>query len=142
MEDFLSKSIGSLDRDVMIKDIKLKNVNMPDKISEKVEFTVEDENGRTFTISDCWVESYKEKKEIKGLWYSVSKNGISPMSALAQFMKYHKIEKLNELIGKKVAVYPDKNNFLVLTTCVITEEDLKGSNDDTEKSKIKTNLFD
>jgi hypothetical protein len=143
MDEFLNKSIGSLDRDVTVKDIRLKNVSMPDKVSEKVEFTVEDENGRTFTISDCWIEDYKGNKDIKGLWYSTGKNGISPMSALAQLMKYHTIEKLSDFIGKKVAVYPDKNNYLVLTTCDITEDDLKPNISEAEEpKKTKGNLFD
>lgn len=143
MEDFLNKSIGSLDRDVTIKDIRLKSVSMPDKVSEKVEFTVEDENGRTFTISDCWIENFEGVKDIKGLWYSTGKNGISPMSAVAQLMKYHGVDKLNDFIGKKVAVYPDKNNYLVLTTCEITENDLKSSVVDEEKPKpTKAKLFD
>jgi len=142
MDDFLNKSIGSLDRDVTVKDISLKDVVMPDKVSEKVEFTVEDENGRTFTISDCWIEDYKGDKDIKGLWYSTGKNGISPMSALAQLMKYHSVGNLKEFIGKKLAVYPDKNNYLVLTACEITEEDLK-TNPVKEKPKpIKKELFD
>lgn len=143
MEDFLNKSIGSLDRDVTIKDIRLKSVSMPDKVSEKVEFTVEDENGRTFTISDCWVEDYKGTKDIKGLWYSTGKNGISPLSAVAQLMKYHNVTNLKEFIGKKIAVYPDKNNYLVLTTCDITESDLKSNVVIEEKQKpTKAQLFD
>lgn len=145
MEDFLNKSIGSLDRDVTVKDIRLKSVSMPDKVSEKVEFTVQDENERTFTISDCWVEDYKGTKDIKGLWYSTGKNGISPMSAVAQLMKYHNVEKLSEFIGKKLAVYPDKNNYLVLTTCDIDESDLKTSvveEDKQPKTTIKKQLFD
>jgi hypothetical protein len=143
MEDFLSKPIGSLDRDVTVKDIRLKSVSMPDKVSEKVEFTVEDENGRTFTISDCWVEDYKGDKDIKGLWYSVGKNGISPLSAVAQLMKYHNVSSLKEFIGKKLAVFPDKNNYLVLTTCDISENDLKTNVVIEEKPKpIKTQLFD
>jgi len=142
MEDFLNKSIGSLDRDVTIKDIRLKSVSMPDKVSEKVEFTVEDENGKTFTISDCWIENYEGNKEIKGLWYSVGKDGISPMSALAHFMKYYKVDKLNDFIGKKVAVYPDRNNYLVLSTCTITEEDLKPQIDKEQIKPIKVKLFE
>lgn len=142
MEDFLNKSIGSLDRDVTVKAINLKDVVMPDKVSQKVEFTVEDENGRNFTISDCWVEDYKGDKDIKGLWYSTGKNGISPMSAVAQLMKYHGVTKLNEFIGKKLAVYPDKNNYLVLTTCDIDESDLKATLVNEEKPKpIKKELF-
>lgn len=141
MDDFLNKSIGSIDRDVTIKEIKLKSVSMPDKVSEKVEFTVEDENGKTFTISDCWMENSEGNKEIKGLWYSTGKDGISPMSALAHFMKYNKVDKLSDLIGKKVTVYPDRNNYLVLTTCVITEEDLKPQINNEIKAK-RTNLFE
>lgn len=143
MEDFLNKAIGSLDRDVTVKDIRLKSVSMPDKVSEKVEFTVEDENNRTFTISDCWIEDYKGDKDIKGLWYSTGKNGISPMSAVAQLMKYHGVTKLNEFIDKKLPVYPDKNNYLVLTTCEITEDDLKSTMvpDKTPEPK-KGELFD
>jgi len=143
MEDFLNKAIGSLDRDVTVKDIRLKSVSMPDKVSEKVEFTVEDENGRTFTISDCWIEDYKGEKDIKGLWYSTGKNGISPMSAVAQLMKYHGVDKLKDFVDKKLAVYPDKNNYLVLTTCEITEDDLKSTMVDEEKPKpVKGELFD
>lgn len=144
MEDFLNKSIGGLDRDVTVKDIKLKNVNMIDKVSEKVEFTVEDDNGRIFTISDSWIEDYKGKKDIKGLWYSTGKDGISPMSALAQLMRYHKVKKLNDFIGKTLTVFPDKNNYLVLTTCNITEEDLKSSipTNVPEISAKKSDLFD
>ncbi len=144
MEDFLNESIGGLDRDVTVKDIKLKEVPMIDKISEKVEFTVEDDNGRIFTISDCWIEDYKGHKDIKGLWYSTGKTGISPMSALAQIMRFHNVQKLNDFIGKTLAVYPDKNNYLVLTTCDITEEDLKLTMvPHIEKDKkTKTDLFD
>lgn len=143
MEDFLNRTIGSLDRDVTVKDIRLKPVSMPDKVSEKVEFTVQDENDRTFTISDCWVEDYRGDKDIKGLWYSTGKNGISPLSALAQLMNYHKVKSLNEFIGKKLAVYPDKNNYLVLTTCEITEADLKSTVVNEDKPKpTKTQLFD
>ncbi len=144
MEDFLNKSIGGLDRDVIVKGIKLKDVNMGDKISEKVEFTVEDENGRIFTISDSWIVDYKGNKDIKGLWYSTGKDGISPMSALAQLMRYHDVDKLNNFIGKTLAVFPDKNNYLVLTTCDITEEDLKltVTTENAEKSaKTKADLF-
>lgn len=144
MEDFLNESIGGLDRDVVVKDIKLKEVPMIDKVSEKVEFTVEDENGRIFTISDCWIEDYKGNKDIKGLWYSTGKNGISPMSALAQIMRFHDVSKLSDFIGMKLAVYPDKNNYLVLTTCDITEKDLKSTMvPEPEKvEKTKTDLFD
>jgi hypothetical protein len=144
MEDFLNKSIGGLDRDVTVKDIKLKDVPMVDKVSKKVEFTVEDENGRIFTISDCWIEDYKGNKDIKGLWYSTGKDGISPMSALAQIMRFNDVTKLNDFIGMKLAVYPDKNNYLVLTTCEITEEDLKltmGPDKEVIEKK-KTDLFD
>ena len=142
MEDFLNKSIGSLDRDVTVKDIRLKSVTMPDKTSEKVEFTVEDENSRTFTISDCWIEDYKGNKDIKGLWYTVGKSGISPMSAVAQLMKYHEVDKLNDFIGKHVQVYPDKNNYLVLTTCDITEDDLKSTMVEEKRETTKGDLFD
>jgi len=143
MEDFLNKAIGSLDRDVTVKDIRLKSVSMPDKVSEKVEFTVEDENGRVFTISDCWIEDYKGDKDIKGLWYSTGKNGISPMSAVAQLMKYHGVTKLNEFLDKKLPVYPDKNNYLVLTTCEITEDDLKSTMVTEKKPEPKKGeLFD
>jgi hypothetical protein len=142
MEDFLNKSIGSLDRDVTVKDIRLKSVTMPDKTSDKVEFTVEDENSRTFTISDCWIEDYKGNKDIKGLWYTVGKSGISPMSAVAQLMKYHGVDKLNDFIGKHVQVYPDKNNYLVLTTCDITEDDLKSTMVEEKRETTKGDLFD
>lgn len=142
MEDFLTKSIGSLDRDVTVKGIRLKSVSMPEKTSDKVEFTVQDENDRTFTISDCWIEDYKGEKDIKGLWYTTGKNGISPMSAVAQLMKYHEVTQLNEFIGKKVSVYPDKNNYLVLTTCDITEDDLKSTIVEEKPETTKGNLFD
>jgi len=144
MEDFLNKGIGSLDRDVTVKDINLKDVPMQDKVSKKVEFTVEDENGRTFTISDCWIEDHQGNKDIKGLWYSTGKNGISPMSAVAQLMRYNDVTKLNDFIGKKLSVFPDKNNYLVLTTCDITETDLKSTMVDEEKPKqpTKGDLFD
>lgn len=139
--DFLNVSIGSLEREVTIKEISKKNVNMQDKVSEKMEFTVEDENGRTFNISECWVEDYKGKS-VKGLWYSLGKNGIPPMSTLAQFMRYNNVTILNDLVGKKVIVYPDASNYLVLSTCKITDEDIKNSvATDSAQPNKKADLF-
>ena len=122
MNDFLNFEIGDPIREVVVNNIEKTTVDMPDgRTSEKVCYTVEDRNGKTFQISDVWVEDHKGAIKIQGLWFTLSDNGqISPSSSLAKLMTYYNIKSLKDFIGQTVKVYPDKNDFLVLTSCDMT----------------------
>lgn len=140
MNEFLNIGIGKLERTVNVQNIEKKAVNMKDgRSSDKIEFTVLDNNGKTFKISDCWVDDAKTGKTIKGLWYTEGVGGLSPASALAKLLKHYSVESLGQLIGKDLVAFPDMNDFLVLTACAMT---------DAEASKVNTlqpskiNLFE
>lgn len=140
MNEFLNIGIGKLERTVRVENIEKKSVGMKDgRTSEKIEFTVLDNNNKTFKISDCWVDDVKTGKSIKGLWFTEGAGGLSPASALAKLLKYHNVESLGQLIGKDLAAFPDLNDFLVLTACEMSETEVAKVN---TLQPSKTNLFE
>jgi predicted methyltransferase len=112
MENFLDVEIE--DRpEVTITDIGTKEIEMKDKVQAKCIFTCETSDGRSLNISDVYVHDKDKNQKIQGLWW----NGkITPGSALYKLLNYHNVAKLRDLIGKKVIVCPDPNDFLILTT--------------------------
>lgn len=123
MSNFLNYKIGdrATIRKVTITSIERRTVSMPEyKESEKICFMVEDSNGKQFQISDVWVENNGEVK-IKGLWFTLNSDEISPTSSLAKLMNHYKIESLGDFEGLEVDTFPDDRDFLVLVACDLTE---------------------
>lgn len=133
MTDFLNLKVGSPKRRVLVKEIKKEQVNISGKMSDKIVFTVFDKNtNRDFNISDVWVNDSKGKK-IQGLWFTLINDGkeLSPGSGLSKLLRYYQVETLQQLIGLEINVFPDANDFLVITACDIDETENK-----------KTSLFE
>jgi hypothetical protein len=125
---FLNLKVGSQLRKVTVINAEKVEVDVRGETSEKIRFSVSQPDGKSFQISDVWTEDNKGNKKIQGLWLSLNHEGnISPNSSLAKLMRYYKISDLNELIGKEVNVYPDNDNFLVMTSCKMDEENLEKS---------------
>lgn len=100
--------------DIAEKEVQLKNQDIAKKVIFK---TVETATGKNFTISDAWIESPSDKR-VAGIWLSLEEEQeISKGSTLAKLLKRQEVDTLGELIGKELDAYPDKNNFLVFTTC-------------------------
>ena len=69
--------------------------------------------------------------KIQGLWW----NGkITPGSAIYKLLRFYGVGKLRELVGKTANVEPDKNDFLILTTCKVDHSK--------NGQPTKANLFD
>jgi len=119
MSNFLDFEIGDKKRIVTVKNIKKIDIDMPDGTErKKVCFTVVDHGEKIFQISDTWVIDSKDNRKIQGLWYTLSSSGrISPTSSLAKLMNYYGVTSLRSFIDKEVEVYPDVNDYLVLTSC-------------------------
>lgn len=122
MTDFLNAKVGNAKRKLKVKDISKKTVKLKNgKTSEKIVFsTIEEGTGRTFEISDSYINDPDEGTAIKGLWYNSHNQGkINQASALAKVLQYYNAEVLKDLIGQNVVAYPDSNNYLVLTACPV-----------------------
>jgi hypothetical protein len=126
-EEYLDYGVGSLLRNVNIKEVTKIEVKVPVRASnediinytdaEKICLTVTDRGNKIFKISDAWVDKDGEPT-IKGLWFTLSEDEkLSPSSSVAQLLKYYKVNTLKELIGLRVKVYPDENNYLVIVAC-------------------------
>ncbi len=102
-----------------ILSVETKPVTLKDGTSsEKLVFkTIEEASGRLFDISDAWVEGGRgDAPKVAGIWVSVVGGEIPKSSTLAKILKFNGCQKLSELIGKEVIAYPDRQDYLVLTT--------------------------
>lgn len=124
--DFLEMGVGSQMRSMKITEIKKEEVQLEnrDTPSEKVVFTVVDDNGLYFQISDVWLDNLKEGgQKIQGIWFSTSVDEetkeavVSPNSSLARLLAYYDKESLRHMMDTRVFVYPDQSNYLVLVGC-------------------------
>lgn len=124
--DFLEMGVGSQMRSMKITEIKKEEVQLEnrDTPSEKVVFTVVDDNGLYFQISDVWLDNLKEGgQKIQGIWFSTSVDKetnevvVSPNSSLARLLAYYDKESLKHMMDTRVFVYPDQSNYLVLVGC-------------------------
>lgn len=139
--DLLNIGIGSLDRTVTVDSVEEIEVPVNGKQSKKVLFKVSQTDGKTFNISDSWVNDSKGIKKIQGLWLSLDETGnIAASSALAKFLKFHGFASLGDAVGKNVKTFPDHNNYLVFTAVPVKELQplVETPAEDTEKA----NLFD
>ena len=140
--DLLNIGIGSLDRTVTVDSVEEIEVPVNGKQSKKVLFKVSQKDGKTFNISDSWVNDAKGIKKIQGLWLSLDETGnIAASSALAKFLKFHRFASLSEAIGKDIKTFPDHNNYLVFTAVPVSELQPLVDNTPTD-DKEKANLFD
>ena len=129
---FLDTEITS-QQDVKITDITTKTVQMKTKEQDKCIFSCQTDDGRDILISDVFVEDKEGSPRIQGLWW----NGkITPGSAIFKVLNYYGKTTLRDLIGSKVQVAPDPNDFLILKACKLP--DITNSSKEPEKA----NLFD
>lgn len=143
--DFLDLKIGSKTRTVTIKEINKITIRIEkdDRSSDKVQFLVCDvHTGNTFRISDCWIEDAKGAKSVKGLWLTLANDGneVSSGSALGKLLAYYETKSLRDLIGKQVKVYPDYQDFLVLTACDMPQ-DIANPKPEEQETDHKSALF-
>ena len=123
MEDILNVGVATTPKRILRvtgvdkKPVKMKDGRTSDKIILK---TVEDATGKTFDISDSWVEDNTSTKRVAGLWFSVIDGNLNPSSTLAKVLKFYEVDTIGNLIDKEVVAYPDKNDYLVLTACKMT----------------------
>ncbi|MBC8436903.1 hypothetical protein H8D85_01115 [bacterium] len=135
MDNILDLGVGTVDRKVIVKAIDEITIAIKDKPSKKAVFKVEQADGKTFNISDVWIETAKGDRIIQGLWINLDDEGsISSTSTLARFLKYNQKDSLREFVGTTIEVYPDPNNFLVFSTCEVEATP--------ENNPKQTNLFD
>lgn len=79
--------------------------------------TTERSTGKTFTISDSWVEDPDGRKTVKGLWFSLVEGKLNKSSTLARVLDHYEADVIGDLLGREIVAYPDKNDYLVLTAC-------------------------
>ncbi len=79
--------------------------------------TLEKSTGKTFTISDSWVEDPDGNKRVKGLWFSLVEGQLNKSSTLARVLSHYEADVIGDLLGREIIAYPDKNDYLVLTAC-------------------------
>jgi hypothetical protein len=115
-EQLLNSGLASAPSNPQPRNLTILNISSkPVNSATKVEFsTVESSTGKEFKISDVWIKS-AGSEEVKGLWYTPGEE-IKPFSALGRLMQFHGVSTVGELLNKDVPAFPDKNNFLVLTT--------------------------
>ena len=101
--------------EVTVKDITTKDISMKDNTEkQKCVLACETDDGRTISMSDVYVNDKSGSPKIQGLWW----NGkITPGSAMYKVLRYYSKSTLRELIGAKVKVVPDPNDFLILAAC-------------------------
>ncbi len=128
-DDFRNMPIGSPTRTVVVRDVEKQTIDLPDRdrTSEKIVFTVTNGDDREFNISDAWVEDHKGARKIQGLWFTTSQDQdgqirLSPACALAKLLRHYEAATIQDMIGKRVIVHPDEDNYLVLAACNIKEE--------------------
>lgn len=143
MNDFLDMQIGPKLRKVKVVNITKEEVNMSTGRSEKVYFSVKDEaSGREYKISDSYVRDHENNLRIQGLWFprTTDPEGqpvLSPQSSLAKLLEHYGVKSLRDLINKDVHVCPDKKDFLVLTACDISDDELESTGSNQEEKKDK-----
>ena len=117
----LSDDVTSFQRTLKIIDIKQKEVLLKnEEPASKVIFeTIEPSTGKKFTITDAWIQNkYNENdKRVAGIWLTLENNEIRKGSTLAKLLLRYEASTLGDLIGNTLEAFPDKNNFLVFTTC-------------------------
>jgi hypothetical protein len=124
MNDFLNTGIGSTARSMRVVSLKKIEIKTPSGLSDKIAFTMVDDNERTFEISDSFIQDYKTgEPTIKGNWYSTDKKGqLLPNSTLAQIMRFYDVTALKDFEGKQLELRPDPRDFLVIVGCNMDEE--------------------
>lgn len=132
MSNFLELGIDLKERKVIVDKLDIKPVQMKDgSNANKLVLTVTDKTtGKSFEISDAWVEHDKSSKKIQGMWLPKSDH-IPLASAIGRILNYYSVEKIKDLAGLEVDVFPDKNDYLVLAACEMK----------TYSTLEKTNLF-
>lgn len=120
MDDILNVKVAqSPKRKVKITKVEKKEVSTLSGVKlEKVLFeTFEPATGKSFTISDAWVEDTGGLKKVKGLWFSLVDGELHKGSTLARMMDYYECKVIGDLVGQIVTAYPDKNDYVVFTSC-------------------------
>lgn len=101
----LEKTLGKY---VKITDVNSVTVlTKENRVQDKLSISFVDDFGRTFKASDAWIKG----RGVKPLYYC--HNTINEPEALGQLLKFMNAESTTELIGRRIFVYPDKNNFLL-----------------------------
>lgn len=109
--------------EVTVKDITIQQVTVRNDIKEKCMFICTTADGRDLKISDVHVEDSSGERKVQGLWWN---KNISPGSSVYKVLKFYNVTKLRDLIGTKVKVMPDHNDFLILTACNMPVTPTKG----------------
>lgn len=134
MTNLLQMKISQQVRSATITQIKVIKVYLSDRerTSEKVEFTVVDQNKNEFKISDALIDHKRLGRKIQGLWLTTFENElgvqeISSSSALAQVMNHYGVVTLEELVDKNIMLYPDADDYLVILACDIRQDGVSDS---------------
>ena len=120
MNDILNIGVAKTPKRVLtVTKIDKKNVQTSSgKDLEKIILeTVETSTGKTFNISDSYVETAQGGRIVKGLWFSLVDGKLNKSSTLARVLDFYEAGVLGDLLNKEVIAYPDKNDYLVLTAC-------------------------
>lgn len=99
---------------VKVVDLEERKVKFGEKESLKLVLKVVHPDGAV--EMEIGKVTYLKQKKIKegGLWLSKDKDGKIPFnSAVAHLMRYYKISKVNELIGKEIETASDDNGFII-----------------------------
>lgn len=118
-QEKLKTGIGNIEAEkleakpVKIVKVDLRTVQFGNKENEKVAFTVKHpDKEEEIEISSVKHEVANNLKET-GLWFSTDKEGkIQKGSALANLLKFWKIENLEAAIGKEVETMMDSKGYL------------------------------
>ena len=118
-QEKLNLEIGNVEAEkleakpVKIESIDIRPVQFGEKENEKVVFTVKHPNKEeTIQISSVKHEVNNTLKE-QGIWLSKDKEGkIQKGSAFANLLRYWKINKPSEAIGKEVDTIIDSKGYL------------------------------
>lgn len=133
-ENFLKMKPAPQRRQVTVKNISTTTIPSSEGGTRtKIVFEVFDAVAqRTFSVSDVYVEVTSTNDtsfKIKGLWFPEDQKATEfpAGSSVVKLLNYYNVETLGDLLNKKVFVYPDNKNFLVLVACNI--EDNKDTKD-------------
>lgn len=124
MANELDNEIGTLEpvklqpSDCIVRDVKIEpqyRKNSRELVGDKVVFTVSHPD--SVELIELSNVQYLKDKAVKNsaTWYSKDAEGkIAKNSALAETMRFYKVKKLSDFIGKALHTVLDEKNYLVI----------------------------
>ena len=114
-ENVLSLRLGSMKIVGTIVGVRYEDALDKDgKLLPRVAIDVETHPAMVISVNEAWVRDRNGKLAVHGFWLKLDSDGkINSMTTLGKFLRFIKVEVLEDVIGKRIDLHPKRNGYVV-----------------------------